>query len=194
MHYLKSLNLDENEVISSKQISDALSINIEVVKKDIASISSEKGTPRIGRKISILINDLENFLGVDVETKAILIGVGHLGRAFLNFNGFMEYGLKIVAGFDVDPQLYEIDINGIPIYDMSKMKDFIRNNNVEIAILTLPTKFAQETFNELVRDGIKGVWNFAPLRLQNDSKVIIQNVNMASSLAILSHQLHIKNK
>lgn len=194
LNYLKSLNFSKDDYISTSQLSEALGFNNEVIKKDIALISSEKGLPKKGRNISRLILDLEKFLGTNAKNNAVIIGVGHLGRALLNFDGFKEIGLNILAGFDKDPQLYEIDINGKIIYSLNDLKNYVIANKVEIAIITVPTSSAQKVVDECYDAGIRAFWNFAPKTINYKEDVAVVNTNMASSFSVLLHEINLKKK
>lgn len=194
LNYLKSLNFNDDDYISNKQISDALNINLEVVKKDLAAISSNKGLPRIGRKITSLIDDLEQFIGIKSTLNAVLIGAGHLGKALLNFDEFRASGLNIIAAFDINPLLYEIDINGINVYSMNKMEEFINKNEVSIAILTTPSSVAQSIVDRLDKTCIRAIWNFAPVNLVSKNNIIIETTLLSQSYANIYHQLILNQK
>ncbi|MEG0529355.1 MAG: redox-sensing transcriptional repressor Rex [Bacilli bacterium] len=193
LNYLKSLDYDDLTLVSTQSIATGLNINAEVVKKDIAAISSEKGMPRKGRSVVLLVKDLEKFLGAGCQINAVLIGTGHLGKALLNYDGFSEYGLNIIAAFDSDPRCREIDVCGINVYSMSLLDNIIKDKHAEIGIITVPSHAAQSVAEKLVQAGIKAIWNFAPINLNLDPSIIVANVNMASSLAVLSHQLYLNN-
>lgn len=194
LNYLKSLSFSNEDFISNKQISNALNINLEVVKKDLAAISSNKGLPRIGRKVIDLIDDIEKFIGIKNTLNAILIGAGHLGKALLNFDEFKSTGLNIVGAFDVNPLLYEIDINGVNVYPMEKIEDFIEKHDVSIAILTIPSSVAQDIVNRLEKTDIKAIWNFAPVNLVSKNDIIIETTLLSQSYANIYHQLILNQK
>ena len=172
--YLKEIKDQGEEFISAQKIAKTLNLSEEQVRKDLALISSIEGIPRLGRKIEVLIQDLEKFLGYDDTTSAVLVGVGHLGRALLAYRGFQHYGLNILTAFDVDPAIINTEFAGKKIFDMQKMET---------------EEYAQSVCDRLVQSGVKAIWNFAPVHLTVEKDIIVQNVNMASSLAILSHQL-----
>lgn len=149
-----------------------------------------KGKPKIGRSIKELISDINDFLGYNNTTDAIIVGIGHLGTAFLNYPGFNDLGLNIVAGFDIDPTLFGRLINGKIIYNMSRLENVVRQTKVRIAILTTPSSASNEVAKKLVKCGIKAIWNFSPMVLDVPEDIIVENVNLASSLAVLSHKLN----
>lgn len=192
LNLLKNLRNSGIKYISCQTIADCLNLNKEQVRKDVALISSIDGIPNKGRDINLLIKDLEKILGYDSAHNAVLVGVGSLGKALLNYNGFTAYGLKIVGAFDKNQDLVGTSINGITIYDIRRLYGTLSSLNANIAIICTPASSAQEVSNELIDCGIEAIWNFAPIKLDTKRDVIISNMNMATSLAVLSHQLYLK--
>ena len=139
--------------------------------------------------------DIEQVLGYDDIHNAIIVGVGSLGRALINYQGFREYGLKIVGAFDDDEGKIGTSISGVRIYDIKRLKDSFQDFNAKIGIITVPKEYAQEIADMFCDCGVLAIWNFAPTHivLKNPS-VIISNTNMAASLAVLSHQLFLKKE
>ncbi len=189
LNYLKSLPDADTGNISATLVAEALQLNDVQVRKDLAFVSSA-GKPKIGYVTSQLIKDLEIFLGYNDTSDAVLVGAGRLGRALLNYKGFADYGLNILAAFDVDESLAEFE--GKKIFHLSKLKDLCIRMNVRIGIITVPAHNAQEVCDILVDGGVLAIWNFAPTHLMAPPQVLIQNENMASSLALLSN--HLKEK
>ena len=183
LHEMASLG---EEYVSSVAIAENLKLNSVQVKKDIAVISSSSGKPKVGFKLSTLIHDIENFLGYTKTQKACLIGVGKLGSALLSYKGFEKYGLQIVGAFDINEQLFGNTINGISIYSTSELTDFVKQNQVYMAVLAVREKDAQFVCDQLVPAGIIGILNFAPANLQVPQGVFVQDVDIAASLAVLS--------
>jgi len=183
LHEMASLG---EEYVSSVAIAESLNLNSVQVKKDIAVVSTSSGKPKVGFKLSSLIHDIENFLGYTKTQKACLIGVGKLGSALLSYKGFEKYGLQISGAFDVNEQLFGNTINGITIYSISELEDFVKQNEVYMAILAVREKDAQAVCDSLVKVGIMGILNFAPVNLQVPKGVFVQDVDIAASLAILS--------
>lgn len=189
LSYLREKQLEGLEVISSPQIALSLNLSEEQVRKDLNLVSSRSGKPKIGRDIKLLIFDIEEFLGYRDSRKAILVGAGHLGRALMAHDGFSSYGLDIICAFDNDINKTDCIFNSKHIYPLSELQRITQESNVHIGIITVPQKYAQETCNKLVAAGIKGIWNFTSAVLEVPEDVIVQNENMASSLAILSNKL-----
>ena len=193
--YLKYLILKKNaqhSVITSKEIAKDLKYSDESVRKDLQLISSNNGTPGLGRDINSLINDLESFLGYHERTNAIIIGVGKLGKALMSYAGFNHYGIKICAGFDKDKELIGKKFNSINVYDYELISDFIKENNIEVAIICVPIDEAQKVVDLVTDNGVKAIYNFSPVFLIVKDDVIIENIDIASSIAFLSAKLKMK--
>ena len=194
LNLLKNLSASGSKVISCQTIADTLNLNKELVRKDVALVSSIDGVPNKGRDICLLIKDIEKVLGYDDSHNAVLVGVGSLGRALLGFKGFSDFGLKIVCAFDTKQSLVDTKINGIQVYDSHRMFLTIHDLNAHIGIICVQESKAQEVADELVNCGIEAIWNFAPIQIETKKDIIVSNMNMAESLAVLSHQLYLKKK
>ena len=192
LNYLKNIPEDASPYISATALANALGTGEVQVRKDLAMVS-DGGRPKIGYLRESLIEDISQFLGYDNTTDAILIGAGKLGQALLGYSGFEAYGLNILAAFDAAPAA-EQTAEGKPIYPMEQLESFCRANNVLMGIITVPGKCAQEVCDDLIRCGIKAVWNFAPVHLDVPANIVVQNENMATSLALLSMHLQAQIK
>lgn len=192
LKYLISMREAGVTTITGPLIARALKFSEEQVKKDLQVVTRTKGKPNQGRDIHLLIQDIENFLGYHNTRDAILIGVGHLGEAFMNYQGFEDFGLNILAGFDIDENKINREINGKKIFPMSKLENLVQRLQVRIAILTTPAAVSQEVAKTLEIAGIQAIWNFSPIQLDVSENVVVENVNLASSLAVLSHKLQMK--
>ena len=192
LSYLKSLPEDASPYISATGLAAALGKGEVQVRKDLA-IVSDGGRPKIGYLRESLIEDISQFLGYDNTTDAILVGAGKLGQALLGYGGFNAYGLNILAAFDekADPA----DSNKErPVYSMDKLESFCRTNKVLMGIITVPKEHAQNVCNQMIACGIKAIWNFAPTHLDVPANILVQNENMATSLAVLSMHLQAQMK
>jgi redox-sensing transcriptional repressor len=187
-NYLKMAQREGVKYISSTIIAEDLKQNPVQVRKDLA-LTGCVGIPRRGFKVDELIRNINKVLRYDNVNDAILVGAGKLGRAMISYSGFSEYGLNIIAAFDVNKSLYYTEINGRKILPLSEMKDIIENLNIHIGIITVPAKNAQEVCDLMIQCGIRAIWNFAPTHLNVPDSIIVQNENMAASLAILSKKL-----
>ncbi|MBQ3588349.1 MAG: redox-sensing transcriptional repressor Rex [Oscillospiraceae bacterium] len=177
------------EYISATTISNLLGLNHVQVRKDL-SCASSAGRPKIGYEISVLIRDLQEFLDYNNKKFAVIIGAGDLGKALLGYDGFRSYGLDIVAAFDINPGLRGTYVKNKPIYPVDELAGFVSQNDVHIAIITTPAYTAQDICDKLVKNGIKAIWNFAPTSLNVPRGVIVQNENMATSLAVLCSKMN----
>ena len=190
--YLRALTDESSPYISATALANALGMGEVQVRKDLAMVS-DGGRPKIGYLRESLIEDIEQFLGYDNTTDAVLIGAGKLGQALLGYNGFEAYGLNILAAFDAKPVANATE-DGKPIYPMDQLESFCRANKVLMGIITVPTQYAQEVCDQLIACGIKAVWNFAPTHLDVPENILVQNENMATSLAVLSMHLQAQIK
>lgn len=190
--YLKSIPEGSSPYISATALANALGMGEVQVRKDLAMVS-DGGRPKIGYLREGLIDDISQFLGYDNTTDAILVGAGKLGQALLGYSGFEAYGLNILAAFDADPSL-EQTVGGKPILHVDKLESFCRSNKVLMAIITVPVKYAQQVCDRLIGCGIKAIWNFAPTHLDVPENILVQNENMATSLAVLSMHLQAQMK
>ena len=192
LSYLKSLPEGSATYISATALANALGMGEVQVRKDLAMVC-DGGRPKIGYLRERLIEDISQFLGYDNTTDAILVGAGKLGQALLGYSGFEAYGLNILAAFDAAPMADRTD-DGKPIYPISQLESFCRAHNVLMGIITVPAKYAQEVCEKLIVSGIKAVWNFAPVHLDVPGNILVQNENMATSLAVLSMHLQAQIK
>ena len=190
--YLKNMPEDAPEHISATALASALGMGEVQVRKDLA-IVSDGGRPKIGYQREGLIEDIEQFLGYDNTTDAVLIGAGKLGQALMGYIGFDDYGLNITAAFDVHPGSGSTD-EGKPIYPIEKLGTFCRANKILMGIITVPASQAQQVCDELISGGVKAIWNFAPTHLEVPDHILVQNENMATSLAVLSVHLRAQIK
>ena len=187
--YLKSLPEDSSPFISATTIANALNMGDVQVRKDLA-IVSKAGKPKIGYPRADLVENISRYLCYDNTTDAILVGAGKLGQALLDYSGFAAYGLNILAAFDIAPAAG----SSKPILPMEKLESFCAENQVLMGIITVPAPFAQQVCDQLIRCGIKAIWNFAPVHLDVPQSTLVQNENMATSLAVLSMHLQAQMK
>ncbi len=192
LSYLKSLPEGSAVHISATALANALGMGEVQVRKDLA-IVSDGGRPKIGYLRERLMEDISQFLGYDNTTDAILVGAGKLGQALLGYTGFEEYGLNILAGFDICPTIEKTE-EGKPIYPMSELGNFCKMNKVLMGIITVPAQYAQQVCDQMIECGIKAVWTFAPVHLDVPDHILVQNENMATSLALLSMHLQAQMK
>lgn len=192
LSYLKSLPEGSATYISATALANALGMGEVQVRKDLAQVS-DGGRPKIGYLRESLMEDISQFLGYDNTTDAILVGAGKLGQALLGYVGFEAYGLNILAAFDAKPTADHTE-EGRPILPMEEMESFCRGNKILMGIITVPAAYAQDVCDKLIACGIKAIWNFAPVHLDVPSNILVQNENMATSLAVPSMHLQAQMK
>ena len=185
LEYLRSLPEMRN-TISATAIAKALSLGDVQVRKDLAVVSGA-GKPKIGYETDKLITDIESHLGYERLTNAVLVGAGKLGRALLDYDGFENFGVKIVAGFDCNETVLTKGTKDIlPIRDIEV---YCREHDVKLGIITVGGGSAQDVCDKLVESGIKAIWNFAPVTLKVPNGVLLKQENLALSLAYLNNQI-----
>lgn len=187
LNYLKKLSLERVPYISATIIAKELSLGEVQVRKDLSMVSGA-GRPRVGYDTETLISQLEDCLGYNQLTSAVLIGAGRLGRALLQYDGFQHYGVEIMAAFDSNDQVLGLD-SKTEILPMNQFAAFCKEHNIKLGIITVGEGSAQEVCNQMVASGIKAIWNFAPCKLQVPDGIMLQNENLALSLAHLRNRL-----
>ena len=189
LSYLKALPSEASANISATALAAGLHMGEVQVRKDLALVS-DGGRPKIGYNREHLIADIENFLGYGNSNDAVLIGAGKLGRALLGYGGFAEYGLNIVAAFDANDTLIGTTNGGKPIMHLSRRGEVCQRYKSKIGISTVPAEYAQGVCDLLIENGILAIWNFAPKHLTVPDGILVQNENMAASLALLCKHLN----
>ena len=167
--FLKLLKGKGETFVSSTQIAKEINVDPSQVAKDLSFVNIS-GKTRVGYEICTLVDVLEDFLGFTVQHKAFLFGVGSLGAALLQDSGLNQYGLEIVAGFDVRRELAGTVINGIPVFH--------------------PVDKAQEVTEQIIAGGIKALWNFTPFRIRVPEHIVVQNTSMYAHLAVMFNRLN----
>ncbi len=190
--YLSNVKLLKNkgeQYVSSTQISKEINIDASQIAKDLSYVNIS-GRTRVGYDIDELIAVLEDFLGFTNMHKAFLFGVGSLGGALLRDSGLNHFGLEIVAGFDVNPELVGQCINGIPIFHSDDFPEKMKEYDVNIGVLTVPIEIAQNITDKMVEGGIKAVWNFTPFRIRVPENIVVQNTSLYAHLAVMFNRLN----
>ena len=191
LNYVKSL--PEGTVnISATKIAEALGLGDVMVRKDLAKVSSG-ARRKLGYVREYLIRDMEAFLDVNTATGAVIVGAGKLGRALLDYSGFENSGLDILAGFDARPAVKKSD-GGKSVFPVSKLEAFCAGHDVHIGIIAVPSDSAQEVCDRLIGCGIRAIWNFAPVHLNVPEDIVVQNENLSGSLTALRLQLRSRGK
>lgn len=187
LRILKEKQLNQVQNISSTIIAEELKLNPIQVRKDLALVSKNDGKPGVGFEINSLIADIEKFLGVNNSRNAIILGAGRLGQALINYNGF-ENDINIMMAFDND----KTKCDNKKIFHIDSLENKIIENDIHIAIITMPRDNAQEMCDRLVKSGIKAIWNFAPINLKVPEDIVIKNEDLSTSLLVLLKMLEEK--
>jgi redox-sensing transcriptional repressor len=189
--YLRLLRTWEAEgraTISCTPIAEHFDQDPTQVRKDLALVGVG-GRPKVGYDLAELADGIERFLGWDNATDAFLVGAGNLGSALLGYRGFATSGLTILAAFDVDPAKAGLRIAGRPVYPLSKLANLVERMHVRLGVLCVPENSAETAARAMVDAGLCAIWNFTPVRLDLGEAVIVEDVDLSQSLAVLSHRL-----
>lgn len=184
--YLGDLLDKDVQRISSKELSGIIGFTASQIRQDLNNFGGF-GQQGYGYNIEALHTEIGKILGLDRPYNAILIGAGNLGQAIANYSGFRKAGFEIKALFDANPKIIGLKIRDFEILDSDKIEEFIKENDIDIAILCVPKNGVQELADRLVNSGIKGIWNFAPIDLNVPSDIIVESVNLTESLFTLSY-------
>ena len=185
---LEEFAREGREWISTTDFSEILYLKPIQVRKDLAH-TGIIGKPKKGFKVDELIATIYDFLGWNNLTEAFLVGSGALGSALLGYDGFRRHGLNIVAAFDVSPGLIGTTIHGMEVQPMERLPELALTRQVKLGIITVPSSGAQDAADRLVEAGIKGIWNFSPIKLHVPETVVVQREDISSGLAVLSVKL-----
>ena len=186
--YLGELLEDNVERISSNDLSKKMRVTASQIRQDLNNFGGF-GQQAYGYNVKYLYTEIGKILGLDIVHPMIIVGAGNLGQALANYVEFEKRGFKLVGIFDVNPVLEGIAVRGIEIQMISDLPFFMKENNIEIAILTLPKNKARDMAEILIENGIKAIWNFAHIDLDTPDDVIVENVHLSESLMTLSYNL-----
>lgn len=174
--------------ISSAVVAEKLGLDPVLTRKDLA-MAGIPGKPRRGYPAQALQAAINHALGWDNTTDAVLVGAGSLGNALLGYAGFEEQNLSIAVAFDSNPGMIGLTLHGVKVRPMEDLPRLVCRMKIKIGILTVPNSAAQSCADQLVAAGIRGIWNFSSVQLEVPPGVVVQNVDLAQSLAVLSHSI-----
>ena len=184
--YLGELLDNDVQRISSKELSEIIGFTASQIRQDLNNFGGF-GQQGYGYNVEALHKEIGKILGLDRPYNAVLIGVGNLGQAITNYSGFRNSGFEIKALFDANPRMIGLKIRELEILDSDVIEDYIKEHEIDIAIVCIPKNGAQELINRIVGAGIKGIWNFAPIDPEVPKGIIVENVNLTESLFTLSY-------
>ena len=186
--YLGELMEEKVERISSNDLSKKMHVTASQIRQDLNNFGGF-GQQGYGYNVEYLYTEIGKILGLDTIHPMIILGAGNLGQALANYGDFEKRGFRLVGIFDINPVLEGISVRGIEIRMINSLPEFIRENQVEIAILTLPKNKAKEMAKVLIDNGIKAIWNFAHTDLNLPDNVVVENVHLSESLMQLSYNI-----
>ena len=178
--FLGELKDEGVERISSQELSGIMNVTASQIRQDFNNF---------GYNVEYLYQEIGRILGLDKTHHLIIVGAGNLGQALANYMNFERRGFIFTGVFDNNPALYGRKIRGIEVRPMEEVADFVEQNNVDIAVLTIPKNSAEEVADRLVSVGIKAIWNFAHVDLKVPKEVQVENVHLSDSLMKLSYML-----
>ncbi|MCY6369765.1 redox-sensing transcriptional repressor Rex [Clostridium ganghwense] len=186
--YLNELMKNDVDRISSKELSEKIGFTASQIRQDL-NCFGDFGQQGYGYNVKDLYREISSILGLDEQYNTVLIGAGNIGQAIANYN-FDKFGLTLKAIFDVNPKLIGIKIRDVEIQDIDNLEQFLKDNKVDIGVICVTKSSAQKICDTLVANGVKGIWNFAPVDLQADEEVKIENVHLSESLLTLTYLLN----
>ena len=193
MYYRHLRDLEKAGVvrISSQELGERMNLTASQIRQDINCFGGF-GQQGYGYHVSNLKERIAEILGLRHDYHVIIVGAGNIGRAVANYAGFDKEGFHIQAMFDVSPALVGVDVHGVLVQPIEKLKVWLETHKVDIAVLSVPKAFAQDTADLLVAGGVRAIWNFAPVDFALPEGVAVNNVHLSDSLHILSYRMNEK--
>ena len=173
------------EIVATPELARYMNLGEIVIRKDLA-LTGVTGQPGVGYKVRELIEAIKRYLNWNNVSEAVLVGAGALGSALMGYEGFEEYGLRIIAAFDADPMKIGTEVRGSRVFDIARPEEPTRGLQVRMGIICVPADQAQDIADRMVAGGIKAIWNFANVSLKVPDDVIVQREVIAGGLAVLS--------
>lgn len=190
--YVSMLRARNVEYVSSTAIAKEINVEASQIAKDLSFLNI-RGKTRIGYAVAALERVLRSYLGFTRDHNAVMIGVGSLGRALITDSGLTRYGLDIVAGFDVNPEVVGTTIGDVPVFDISELPKMRTSFGADIAIIAVPVDSAQDAADLAIAAGAKALWNFTPFRIRTAEGIVVQNTSIYAHLAVMYNRLNSLN-
>ncbi|MBS1371094.1 MAG: redox-sensing transcriptional repressor Rex [Lentisphaeria bacterium] len=173
------------EIVATPELARYMNLGEIVIRKDLA-LTGVSGQPGVGYKVRELVEAIKKYLNWNNVSEAVLVGAGSLGSALMGYEGFEEYGLRIIAAFDADPMKIGTEVRGRSVFDIDRLEELTRRLQVRMGIICVPADQAQDIADRMIAGGIKAIWNFANVSLKVPDDVIVQREVIAGGLAVLS--------
>ena len=189
--YLEALMKNDVDGISSKDLSEKIGFTASQIRQDLNCFGGF-GQQGYGYNVKDLYNEISDILGLTKKYKVVIVGAGNIGQALTNYTNFSKLGLSIEALFDKNPKLIGINIRDIEVKDIDTLDTYLASTQVDIGIICVPDKYAQEVSDILSRNNVGGIWNFAPVDLIVPDNIKVENVHLSDSLLTLTYLLNEK--
>lgn len=183
--YLAELLKNDVDRISSKELSEKIGFTASQIRQDL-NCFGDFGQQGYGYNVNELYNQISGILGLTKQYKTVVVGAGNIGQALSNYGRFEKVGFNLMSIFDINPKLIGLKIRDIEIRDIDYLSEYLKENLIEIGIICVPSNNAQKVCDILVKNGVKGVWNFAPVDLVIPDNVKVENVHLSDSLLTLT--------
>lgn len=186
--FVSMLHSRKVEYISTTRMAEELDVDPSQIAKDLSFLGI-RGKTRIGYQVDALEAKLRDYLGFDQRHCAVMAGAGSLGAALIADSGLQRYGLNIVAGIDINPDVVGTEINGVKIFHADRIAELVNTLGIKIGIIAVPVEAAQEVADSLAAAGVHAIWNFTPSRIRVPEGVVIANTSIYSHLAVMYNRL-----
>ncbi|CQR72498.1 Redox-sensing transcriptional repressor Rex [Sporomusa ovata DSM 2662] len=193
--YFRTLKLSQEEgleIISSDELGRKIGVTPEQIRKDLSAFG-EFGKKGVGYYVQELMRNIGEILGLNRNWNLAIVGVGHMGWALANYSNFSSQGFQIRAIFDIDDDKIGRYINEVEIFHIDNMKEIIQKCDIQIGIITVPVSYAQDMANRLVEAGVKGIWNFAPMKINVPANIYVVSEDLSIGLSSISYYLSRQN-
>lgn len=189
--YYRTLRLaqdDGMDIISSDELGRRLELTPEQIRKDLA-LFGQFGKKGVGYYVNELKFNVGKILGLDNHWNIAIVGIGHLGVALANYQNFIALGFNLVALFDNDPNIIGKTVNHVKVKNIDEIQECVKNLHIDIGVIAVPAQFAQQVADKLIKAKVKGIWNFAPVKMRVPDDVKIVNEDLSVGLSRLSYYI-----
>ncbi len=186
--YLQELIKNDVDRISSRELSQKIGFTASQIRQDL-NCFGDFGQQGYGYNVADLYREISIILGLDFQYKTVIVGAGNIGQAIANYTEFNRLGFELKGIFDVNPKLIGLKIRDVEVKDIDGLNEFLSNNEVDVAVICVPAENAQKVCEIVVKNGVKGIWNFAPVDIQTPETVTVENVHLSESLLTLTYLL-----
>lgn len=184
--YLEELIRNDVDRISSKELGEKIGFTASQIRQDL-NCFGDFGQQGYGYNVKELYNEVSIILGLTKEYSIVIIGAGNIGQALANYTRFDKIGYKLEKIFDVNPKIIGVKIRDVEVSDIDELEDFLKTKHIDIGIVCVTSTNAQKVCDLMVKNGVKGIWNFAPVDLEVPESVVVEDVHLSDSLLTLSY-------